>query len=535
VALATAVALVAIGCGRTNSIDQSAGPTQTNPSADADRTVVVGPSDKPSADGGTLTFGVEAEPEGLDPTRYDFSQAGNVIASAVFDPLATLDAQGKAVPYLATAIDPSPDYQTWTITIPPAVRFHDGSILTADIVAADLNAYDQSLLIGPALKGWYGSASATDGTHVVVKMIVPMRAFPEALATQIGYVFAPQMLTDTDLAKRPIGTGPFMFQGHEDGKVWSFKKNPNYWKKGLPHLDFIDFEPIPDDRDRAQALRDGDIDMMETVANSETDELRTTDTKIVDSKLGDKAFLMLNTSQPPFDDVLAREAVAYATDAAGWRKQIYGDTASPANGPFNAGQPGYVADNGYPGYDPDKAKQRVDEYRAKTGHDLTFTFLAASDVTNAAYAQFFVPAFQAAGMKVTIEQKPQINLLAEVATGNYQMSEFRLFSNPDPRVDAIFYDQSSIGTISLNFPRWSDDQTHQNVLDALGDGDPHGVDQALQQVSRRLADQLPFIWLGQTEWLVAANPRVNGLAAAGNGSVPTLTPRTWLATLSISS
>ena len=60
------------------------------------------------------------------------------------------------------------------------------------------------------------------------------------------------------------------------------------------------------------------------------------------------------------------------------------------------------------------------------------------------------------------------------------------------------------------------------------------VDQSLQLISRRLADQLPFVWLGQTDWLVAANPRVNGLAHAANGSIPSLTPRTWLAQLSIS-
>ena len=56
----------------------------------------------------------------------------------------------------------------------------------------------------------------------------------------------------------------------------------------------------------------------------------------------------------------------------------------------------------------------------------------------------------------------------------------------------------------------------------------------MQQVNRTLAAQLPFIWLGQTDWFVASSRRVNGLGAAANGTVPTLTPRTWLATLSIS-
>ena len=455
-ALVLAVAVLAAGCGRTSSsspLDQAAPPTQTRPTPNGAGAVVTGPEDNASLDGGTLTYGIEAEPEGLDPTRYVFSQAGNVVASAVFDPLATLDADGKAVPYLATAFEPSADFQTWTIVLPAGVTFHDDTPVTADAVARDLEAYDQSLIIGPAMKGWFASATATDATHVEVRTSHPFRILPEALATQIGYVFAPSMLTNTDLAKAPVGSGPFVFQTHIDGRIWSFKKNPRYRTTGLPHLDRIDFAPIPDDAKRLQSLRDGDIDVLQTVGDAHVDELQAPDTKVVESQRGDKAFLMLNTSQPPFDRLTARQAIAAATDATGWRAEVYGNAASPINGPFTAGQPGYLADNGYPGYDPDRAKALVAQYRAETGTDLTFTFLAASDTTNTAYAQYFLPAFQAAGMKVTIEGIPQINLLAKVATGSYQMSQFRLFSNPDPRVDQIFYHSSSIGAISLDFPR----------------------------------------------------------------------------------
>jgi peptide/nickel transport system substrate-binding protein len=534
VALATTVALTATACGRTTpQVDQSGAPAQTSPLNSAGA-LVTGPTDAPSIEGGTLTYGIEAEPEGLDPTRYDFSQAGNLIASAVFDPLVTLDEHGKAVPYLASSIEPNADFTSWTIVIPTGVKFHDDTPLDASVVAADIDAYRKSLLVGPAMAAWYDSVTATDPTHVVVKMSQPMRIFREALATQIGYVFAPAMLTDTSLAKRPVGTGPFVFDDHTDGVIWSFKKNPHYHVPGKPHLDAIKFEPIPDDGQRLRDLQHGDIDMMQTVGNGESDAVKGTDTKVVESQHGDKAFLMLNTSQPPFDNLTARRAVAYATDSAGWRKQIYGDAASPVNGPFTPGGPGYVEDNGFPSYDPAKAKDQVDQYKRETGHDLTFTFLAASDLTNAAYAQFFLPAFEAAGMKVTIDQKPQINLLALVATGSYQMSEFRLFSNPEPRVDSIFYTSTSIGTISLDFPRWTDAQTDDLVRQDLASGDAKTIEQSQQTISRRLAEQLPFIWLGQTHWLVAANPRVNGLGAAANGTVPTLTPRTWLADLSLS-
>ena len=89
---------------------------------------------------------MEAEPEGLDPIRYAFSSSAHFVASAVFDPLATLDADGNPVPYLAKAIDGSDNNQTWTITVPTGIQFHDGTPLTAQVVADDLNGYQTSAI-----------------------------------------------------------------------------------------------------------------------------------------------------------------------------------------------------------------------------------------------------------------------------------------------------------------------------------------------------------------------------------------------------
>src|SRR5262245_41492044 len=201
-ALALTIALVGAACGSDGSPPPGASDAPLTPNAQG--AALSGPGDAESRDGGNLIYGMEAEPEGLDPTRYAFSQSGNLVASAVFDPLATLDANGKPVPYLATSIEPNADFTVWTIGIPTGVTFHDGTPLTAQIVAQGLDAYRKSLIIGPSMNGWYVSATAPDATHVVVTTAYPFRILPGALATQIGYVFAPSMLDDTTLAKKPV-------------------------------------------------------------------------------------------------------------------------------------------------------------------------------------------------------------------------------------------------------------------------------------------------------------------------------------------
>jgi peptide/nickel transport system substrate-binding protein len=48
----------------------------------------------------------------------------------------------------------------------------------------------------------------------------------------------------------PIGTGPFKFVEFKANESIKLAGNPDYWKKGLPHLDGIEFAIIPRCRSR---------------------------------------------------------------------------------------------------------------------------------------------------------------------------------------------------------------------------------------------------------------------------------------------
>jgi peptide/nickel transport system substrate-binding protein len=498
-----------------------------------------GPDDATTpVDGGQLEFGIEAEPEGLDPTRYAFSSSAHFVASAVFDPLATLDANGNPVPYLAKAIDGSDNNQTWTITVPTDVQFHDGTPLTAQVVADDLKAYQASGITQAAMKT-VSSIDATDDTHVVVKLSEPMVAYPAVLATQQGYIFAPAMATNTDLVDQPIGTGPFIIDGHVKDQYWSFKKNPNYWRTGLPHLASIDFKPIPDNAARLAGLQNGDLDMINVRSPQEAIQLRNDpNIKRVENDTGEEEFIVLNTQSPPFDNPVARQAVAAAVDTARWQKEVGLDVEQATNSQFAPGQLGYLADNGYPKADPAKAKQLVQQYETETGKPLEFTWVTQADINVQAETQLVQGMLQDAGMKVTVTALPQINLIAQIATGSYQMGRFRLFSAANPDVDAnSFWRSTSIlppPGVSLNFPRFGNAKIDEAIKTAIGSTDPAVRDQAYQTVNREFAANLPYIWLGRAVWELAASPRVNGIYAATNGTIETIGPKTWLADIWIS-
>ena len=77
-----------------------------------------------------------------------------MMGSAIFDPLATLDADGKAVPYLAESITPpTPTTPRGTSSCASGVTFSDGEPLDSAVVVRNLTEQKKALITGQSLAG----------------------------------------------------------------------------------------------------------------------------------------------------------------------------------------------------------------------------------------------------------------------------------------------------------------------------------------------------------------------------------------------
>ena len=105
-ALVVGMAVVAGACGAKSSDSEGAAPVS------ADLTEQATP-----VDGGTITWGLEAETDGLNPISGRFAMSGHMMASAIFDPLATIDENGagRALPR-RVARRRTTTTRVWTIT-----------------------------------------------------------------------------------------------------------------------------------------------------------------------------------------------------------------------------------------------------------------------------------------------------------------------------------------------------------------------------------------------------------------------------------
>jgi peptide/nickel transport system substrate-binding protein len=530
-ALLAALALVVAACGGSDDNTDSAQPTA--PPADIENVQT----------GGRLVVGLDSETDGYNPTTNRFAHSGHTVASAIYDTLATIDADGEAVPYLAESIEPNDDFTEWTVTLPEGIEFHDGSPLTAAAIVEVWEFHQTGLVTSSSLTD-LTEIEAVDDLTVVFHTARPWASFPFLLTTQVGYVMAPSMLTEPDSGSLPVGTGPFKLDSWDRGTSWTGVRFDKYWQTDengvqLPYVDQIEFRFIPDPTARQEALESGDIDLMHTLTPESILELRDSDFEVIEWDRGEEDIISLQTEVPPFDNKHARLALAYATDQQRFIDEIQNGVYLPANGPMAPGQLGFLEDTGYPEYDPDKAADELALYKADTGQDLAFTYTGSDDVANLEAQQFLVDMWSQVGITATIEAMTQADVIFTAVTGDYQAIDWRNWGQTDPDPDYLWWHSSSVRPlsegISVNVAHFADDAVDEALETGRGTVNQDARAEAYAVIGTRFAEEVPYILLGRVVWMMAGAENVhNWQAGASNGTISTLGSKNWLAQIWLS-
>lgn len=514
------VVLVASACGGSSSGGSGGSPGQTSGPD------VVQQASGAAQPGGKLIYGLEAETSGFDPSSDRWAISGNMVAYAVFDPLAAYDADGVIQPYLAQSFEPSADFSSWIINLRPGVTFHDGSALDAAAVVGSLSAIKDSLLAGPAVSN-VEAITATGPLAVTVTMKAPWASFPAALTGQAGVVVAPaQVALPSDAAAkkdRPIGTGPFMMQSWERDNAIRLVRNPNYWMTDaagvqLPYLDEVEFRPIPDNQRRVDALTTGDINQMQTsdpLAAIKVNDLAASGRVQVMEDRGEneESFVMLNTSAAPFDNVLARQAMAYATNDELLLDILQVPPELATNTAFGQDSP-YHFDSAFPTFDAARATDLVQQYEAATGQPLAFKLQTTTVAENQQTIEALQAMYEAVGMQVELATVPQDTFVFDAVQGKYQANLWRQFGQHDPDADYQWWHKSNAtGGLTLNIARFADDQISAALDAARATDDPAVRKAQYQIVQERWASEVPYVWLYTTRWVTGAANEVRNLSS----------------------
>jgi ABC-type transport system substrate-binding protein len=469
--------------------------------------------------GGKLIYGIGADANGFNPNKDSYAAQTYTMAGTIIEGLTTIDGTGQWRPMLAESVKPAENGAQWTIKLREGITFSNGEPLTAEVVKANLDAQKASALTAAVLAPVRG-IEALDATTVQIHLGQPWASFPNTLATQVGMIIPKSSLANPAGASRtPVGTGPFMLQSYTPDNRFIVKKNPKYWRKGLPYLDQIEFRILPDSQTRAQTLESGGLTAM--ASNRDNDivkfgklaEQGTYQVHQVSGMSVPEVAFMLNTAVAPLDDIRVRKAMAHATDRDAFIKTLRSGLTKPADGPWSPDSKWY-SPGGYPAYDMNQAKALVTEYEKDKG-PIKVELMTVPDQSSMQNAELVQDMWNKAGMEITIRQADQADLIQRAITGTYGAIVWQQFASADPDGEYSWLHNrfaQPVGSVSINMSRIKDDQLSAALDTGRRTGDEAARKAAYATVQKRLRELLPFIWVDHlTTNAVIAKPSVKGL------------------------
>ena len=278
--------------------------------------------------GGVLRYGIT-----MRPPHFDVHQSGTInnlgSQGCMFDNLIRRDPRDSGrtiIPDLAHSWEIAKDGKTYTFFLRKGVLFHDGAELTAEDVKATFDRIakpPQGISISRSiLFKAVSEINARDKYTIEFKLSEPRPAafIMSAIASGWNVIVRKKTLEDNNYNLRKVeiypGTGPFKSVRRVENEVWVMERNPNYWNKGLPYLDGIEFyHALPFSTDLGSAILSGRVDYIRI-----TDPVTARKAKATPG-LSTTAFnqsviqgTWVNSKRKPFDDPRVRRALHLAFD-----------------------------------------------------------------------------------------------------------------------------------------------------------------------------------------------------------------------------
>jgi peptide/nickel transport system substrate-binding protein len=226
--------------------------------------------------GGTLVIGLAEDPDALDPTLAR-TFVGRIVFLHMCEKLYDLNSKLQIVPQLAAAMPKvSKDKLTYTIKIRSGIKFNDGSNLNASAVKFSLERHLN--LKGSVRKSEISPIKSIDakGQNVILHLSTPYSPLTAQFADRAGMIMSPKALASEgdNFAQHPVCVGPFMFKDRVAGDHITLTKSPFYYGKKKVHLNQVVFRIITDPSARTQALRAGDIQVLDRIQSTDVPTLQ---------------------------------------------------------------------------------------------------------------------------------------------------------------------------------------------------------------------------------------------------------------------
>jgi peptide/nickel transport system substrate-binding protein len=528
-ALAAALSVGTAACGGGDSAASGSA------SGAASTTLVVASAALPS----TFTFDA-ASPAGYENLEFGVNtQAGLIRQEYVTDPgnsALLLQNLYQFQGVLASSWTVSPNHLTYTFRLKRNVKSAAGDPLTAaDVVYSFQRKFNASTSITPYVQ----APVITDPARQIKEINKYTVSFTVAkpgygftllslLANVTGYIYDSKLLKDHATKADPyavqwsqshpnIGFGAYNMTSLIPGTEMDLAANPNY-PMAQPYYKKVIFRVSSDPGVRADAVANGNAQIAVQLLPSEQIGLDKNSSVRVYSFPSTNMMTMftMNTTEPPFSNLLVRQAMAEAVPYQQIISNVYYGRALLTNSLLDPNLPGFIAAGlKYPAYDPAAAKKLLAKAGFPNGVSATVTISTAVPDVQAASIQI-QSAAAAAGFKITLQQVPAAEMSAGITSRRWQAFMWRdmaISSAPQYELDLFFKAQDGAAT-AANSSGWVNSR-YLNIVNAgAGLADPASslANNLWNQAQLIAQQQVPQIYVARVQPLNAFSSGIVGYA-----------------------
>lgn len=371
--------------------------------------------------GGTLNVVRLSDATSLDPHFITDVPSANINYQKVYEGLVKPDENFVLQPSLAKEWEIIDD-TTWEFKLNEGVTFHDGEPFNAEAVKATFDRLLDPATGSPQREKFamINEVKVIDPYTVQLLLDYPYAPLLSILASQEGGIMSPKVLAEDpeSLKKKPVGTGPFVFENWKSGQEISLVRNEEYWGD-KPNIQRVVFKVVPEDATRLAMIETGEAHINDQVPVTEIERIDASDTMdLVRTEGLAVEYLGFNTAKAPLDDVRVRKAISHAIERESIISGVYNNAGTLANSAMSPKVFGHSENTKPAEYDLNEAKALLKEAGAE---NLEISLLTSDRKERINMAEVIQSQLKGIGVDVKIQVVEYGTFIEMTNNGEHQM------------------------------------------------------------------------------------------------------------------
>ncbi|SET71520.1 peptide/nickel transport system substrate-binding protein [Salinibacillus kushneri] len=485
----------------------------------------------------TLIYARGGDSTALDPITTTEGETFRVTKN-IFETLLNYGEQDTTIqPGLAKEWEVSDDGLTYTFQLEEGVKFHDGTDFNAEAVVynferwmnGDAEEFPYYTMFG-GYKGDEGhvieSVEATGEYEVVFTLKRPQAPFLKNLAMSPFGIASPSALDEMgaeEFNQNPVGTGPFKFVEWAREERIVLEKFNDYWKDGLPKLEEVVYTVIPDNSARLNALKTGEVDLIDGLNPSDIQQVEDdSNLQVIERPSMNVGYLGMTVNRDnPLSNKTVRQALSHAVPKQEIIDAFYAGYAEPAKTVMPPSIQGYNDEIEDYEYDPEKAKELLAEAGYEDGFEFDLWYMPVPRPyipEGEKIAEVIQQSFAEIGVTANLQTVDWATYIEDAAAGEFDA--FLLgWTGDNGDADNFIYtllDKDSIG--SNNNTHYANDELHDILIEAQTITDQEQRNELYKKAQEIIHEDAPWIPLVHSTPVVAAKSSVTGYVPHPTGS-----------------